>query len=138
LTTARSGSSPTTIADSDRDRGRFWNGVGSMPYTVAPDRRGRMVARHHELPRVSIMAITHQSRLPLGLVLRDHRDLVSGIYLSMPTPFMTAVNWLSARNDAILQRRSIWVEWMVRLLSLAQPHAQSRLGDHGLIPSACS
>jgi len=112
----------------ENQRGRFWNGVGSILATllcitgaivwwpgIASWRRGISIKRKSSWKRFNFD--THSA---LGFWFFSIIAIwaVSGIYLSMPTPFMDVVNWFfGPQPDNIENVRVIdrVMEWMVRL-----------------------
>lgn len=112
----------------ENQRGRFWNGVGSILATllcitgaivwwpgIASWRRGISIKRKSSWKRFNFD--THSA---LGFWFFSIIAIwaVSGIYLAMPTPFMDVANWFfGPQPDNIENVRVIdrVMEWMVRL-----------------------
>ena len=105
-------------------RGRFWNGIGSILTTllcltgmvvwwpgIAGWRRGLSVKWRSAWPRFSFDL---HSAIGFWFVALIAMWGVSGIYLSMPTPFMAVVDWFAEPQD---QERPVDVAltWLARL-----------------------
>ena len=112
----------------ENQRGRFWNGVGSILTLllcitgavvwwpgVASWRRGVSIKWRSRWPRFNFDL---HSAMGFWFFFIIALWALSGIYLSMPTPFMTVVNAVFGPelDELRLQRPvDVAVEWMVRL-----------------------
>ena len=111
-----------------RERGRFWNGIGSILVTllcitgaivwwpgIASWRRAMSVKRKSSWKRFNFDL---HSALGFWFFSMIFMWAVSGIYLAMPSPFMDVVNWFfRPQPDDIQNMRTIdtVVEWLARL-----------------------
>ena len=111
-----------------RERGRFWNGVGSILVTllcvtgavvwwpgIAGWRRSMSVKRPSTWPRFTFDL---HSALGFWFFALIAMWAVSGIYLSLPTPFMTVVDWFAGppENYENYERPvDVALNWLARL-----------------------
>jgi len=105
-------------------RGRFWNGVGSVLATllcltgavvwwpgIASWRRGVAVKWRSGWPRFNFDL---HSAMGFWFFVLITLWAISGIYLSFPTPFMTVVDWVA--GPPVHERPvDVALNWMVRL-----------------------
>ena len=105
-------------------RGRFWNGIGSILTAllclsgaivwwpgIAVWRRSVTVKWRSAWPRLSFDL---HSALGFWCFVLIAIWAVSGIYLSLPTPFMAVVDWLAGPPDRV-RPVDVALEWLVRL-----------------------
>lgn len=108
----------------DRERGRFWNGVGSILITllcltgaivwwpgIKSWRRGVAVKWRSAWPRFNFDL---HSALGFWFFAIIAIWAVSGIYLSMPTPFMVVVDWFAGPSDHE-RPADVALNWLARL-----------------------
>lgn len=111
-----------------RERGRFWNGVGSILVTllcvtgavvwwpgIAGWRRGVSIKRPSTWPRFTFDL---HSALGFWFFALIAMWAVSGIYLSLPTPFMAVVDWFAGppENYENYERPvDVALNWLARL-----------------------
>lgn len=106
-------------------RGRFWNGIGSILMTLlcltgaivwwpglASWRRAVSVKRRSAWPRFTFDL---HSALGFWFVAMIAIWGVSGIYLSMPTPFLAVVDWFAGPALDELRPVDAALEWLARL-----------------------
>ena len=106
-------------------RGRFWNGVGSILTTllcltgmvawwpgIASWRRAVSIRWRSAWPRFTFDL---HSALGFWFVALIAIWGVSGIYLSMPTPFTAVVDWFAGPLEDELRPVDVALEWLVRL-----------------------
>ncbi|MSO46257.1 MAG: PepSY domain-containing protein [Acidobacteria bacterium] len=109
----------------EEERGRFWNGVGSILTTllcltgmviwwpgIASWRRGLSIRWRSAWPRFTFDL---HSTIGFWFVALIAIWGVSGIYLSMPTPFMAVVDWVAGPAQDEMRPIDIALEWLPRL-----------------------
>ena len=106
-------------------RGRFWNGIGSILTTllcvtgavvwwpgIASWRRGVSIKRRSAWPRFNFDL---HSALGFWFFALIAIWAVSGIYLSLPTPFMAVVDWVAGPPDNYERPVDVALNWLARL-----------------------